>query len=101
MENKTQPPIIVTVKGQNYEDVTQLLSQLQRGMLISVPSNCPTGIMVGGKYDGDCWLRRYNSATMRNGEDTDNMYYRTGEIFWREDNYYIVYRPFKSSDNGK
>lgn len=86
------------MKIENYQDVTNELSQLQRGLLISEPRNCPDGLMVGGKYDSHTWLRRYNSATMQHGSDTDNMYHRTGEIFLKDDRYYVVYRPFISSN---
>lgn len=88
----------VTVAGKTFENVTYEMSQFQRGVLISHPANCPLGLMVGGKYDGHTWLRRFVSATMRNGDDTDNMYYRSGEIFYSEKAYYVVYRPFKSSE---
>ncbi len=80
-----------------YENVTDEMDQFTRCLLISNPFNCPGGLMVGGKYDGQSWLRRYNSPTMQNGNDTENMYFRTGEIFFSEKIYYVVYRPFVSS----
>lgn len=86
---------------QGYKDVTDKLGQFNRGVLISVPSNCPSGLMVGGKRDGETWIRRYNSPTMQHGDDTENMYYRTGEIFYKDNVYYVVYRPVISKSKSE
>lgn len=90
-----------TTRTSAYEDVTEELGQFRRGLLISNPSNCPSGLYVGGVHDGQTWLRRYVSPTMRNEGDDENIYYRTGEIFYKEPNYYVVYRPFISQSASK
>lgn len=80
-----------------YKDVTHELTQFQRGVLIHHPGNCHYGIMVGGKHDGQTWIRRWDSATMQSEGDPENVYQKTGEIFYKESEFqsahYIVYRP--------
>lgn len=83
----------MTESQSNYEDVTDEMDQFSRGLLVSSPQNCPYGLMVGGKYDGFIWARRFGSETMQIQKDKENIYYRTGEIFSKEDAYYVVFRP--------
>lgn len=73
-------------------DVTNELDTVQRAILVS---NCPDGILIGGKSDGQQYHRRFASKTMTANNE---VYARTGEIMYcYEDKKYIVAYKFSYS----